>query len=64
MGTFGGPPPHMPVFRAYHPFVFLIRDRRTDNILFLGRLVEPTPAPPEMPKEPSPDRTGGGMGMF
>lgn len=29
------------VFRADHPFVFLIRNRRTDGILFLGRLVDP-----------------------
>jgi serpin B len=28
-------------FRADHPFVFLIRDRSTGSVLFLGRLVEP-----------------------
>jgi serpin B len=33
------PPPK--VFRADHPFVFLIRDVRTGAILFLGRLVRP-----------------------
>jgi serpin B len=31
----------IPEFRADHPFLFLIRDMRSDSILFLGRLVEP-----------------------
>jgi serpin B len=33
--------PRIPIFRADHPFVFLIRDTRTGCIFFLGRLVKP-----------------------
>ncbi len=33
------PPP--PVFRADHPFIFLIRDNKSGSILFLGRLENP-----------------------
>jgi serpin B len=30
-----------PEFRADRPFVFLIRDKRSDSVLFLGRVVNP-----------------------
>lgn len=31
------------VFRADHPFVFAIRNRKTDDVLFVGRVESPTP---------------------
>lgn len=34
-----GPPP--PVFRADHPFFFLIQENQTGSILFMGRVVDP-----------------------
>jgi serpin B len=35
------PPPPPPVFRADHPFIFLIRDTSSGSVLFLGRLANP-----------------------
>lgn len=36
------PPVPPPVFKADHPFIFLIQERQTGNMLFLGRVVDPS----------------------
>ena len=33
--------PQRTVFRADHPFIFIIQDRETSNILFIGKVVDP-----------------------
>ena len=37
----GSPPPIPKVFRADHPFLFFIWDRKTSNVFFSGRLLDP-----------------------
>jgi serpin B len=32
------------VFRADHPFIFIIQEKETGNILFMGRMTDPTKA--------------------
>lgn len=34
--------PRITVFRADHPFIFMIQDRETGNILFMGRVTDPS----------------------
>jgi len=34
--------PKIPIFRADHPFIFLIQEKSRGNILFMGRVVNPT----------------------
>jgi len=43
VGSAAGPQkePKIPVFRADHPFIFLIQQKNTGNILFIGRVVNP-----------------------
>ncbi len=45
-GGDGEIPPPPPVFRADHPFIFLITDTRTRGILFLGRVMDPREGTP------------------
>ena len=37
-----GIPEETDIFRADHPFVFIIQQRSTGNILFVGKLMDPT----------------------
>lgn len=35
-------PPKPEIFRADHPFIFMIRENKTGSILFMGRVADPT----------------------
>lgn len=37
-------PPEIPIFRADHPFLFLIQEKATGNILFIGKIINPAGA--------------------
>lgn len=41
VGVTSVPPEPTPVFRADHPFVFVIRDNQSESILFIGRVAKP-----------------------
>ena len=41
MGITSVRPREIPVFRADHPFVFLIRDNHSGSVLFIGRMMNP-----------------------
>ncbi|MFA6146134.1 MAG: serpin family protein [Patescibacteria group bacterium] len=41
MGETSAPPQQTPVFRADHPFLFVIQDKDNGNILFFGRVSNP-----------------------
>lgn len=41
VGITSAGPSKTPVFRADHPFLFLIRDNHTGSILFIGRVINP-----------------------
>lgn len=42
MRAYASKPEPTPNFKADHPFIYLIMDRKTNTILFLGRFSEPT----------------------
>ncbi|MFX1445804.1 MAG: serpin family protein, partial [Promethearchaeota archaeon] len=41
VGASIGPIKEPPIFRADHPFIFLIQDSQTKTVLFIGKLMNP-----------------------
>ncbi|HLC48008.1 MAG TPA: serpin family protein [Candidatus Norongarragalinales archaeon] len=41
VGITAAMPPRIPEFRADHPFIFIIQETATGNILFMGKVVDP-----------------------
>ena len=41
VGSAGGPMPKPKIFKADHPFTFMIIDNKTKGIIFIGRYVQP-----------------------
>lgn len=41
VGASIGPRKEPPIFRADHPFLFIIQDSQTKAILFIGKLMNP-----------------------
>jgi serpin B len=39
-----GPSQEQKIFQADHPFIFIIQEKATGNILFIGRVLDPTGA--------------------
>jgi serpin B len=52
-GAGGGAPQNVAMFRADHPFLFFIRFEPTNSILFMGHVVEPSPADPKIAAGPA-----------
>ncbi len=45
--------PPIPEFDADHPFLFVIRDNRTESVLFMGRVTDPSPGAVGVVPEPA-----------
>jgi serpin B len=62
MALMGLPPPP-PEFCADHPFLFLIRERGTGSVLFVGRVAHPPPGQPGKKAKPPARQMGMGEAL-